>query len=164
MGLAGCRLFFMIDFTGMIVGIYTISILSVERCIEVLDTKRRTSQKFKNFLTGLCLIVIWLFAVVFSLPIVLSFESNILHNGSFTCEMTWTDQKTNAFFIVKYLLIFIVPFTIILVSSTKLLIFLVKWQRKMSNSKPTITTNESSRAFGTGLIFRIFFLFLDIFI
>ena len=159
MGLAGCRLFFMIDFTGMIAGVYTVAVLSVERCIEVLDTKRRTSQKFKNFLTGLSLIVIWLFAVVFSLPMVASFDTEIPESDSFPCQSTWTDSQINVFFVVKYLLIFIVPFVIILVSSAKLLIFLVKWQRKMSNSKPTITTNESSRAFGTGLNFRIFFCF-----
>ena len=154
MRLDGCRLFFMIDFVSMIAGIYTISILSVERCIEVLDTQKRFSSRFKNCFTGLCLVSIWLFAVLFSLLMMLSFQSDILSDGSFSCQSTWTDEQMNTVFMVKHLFIFMLPFAIILVSSAKLLIFLVKWQRKMAKSKPANANTKQLSAFNFKTFFR----------
>ena len=135
MGLFGCRLFFVVDFTGMIVGVYTVSALSVERCIEVIDTKKAFKKKHKKFLTVVICTVIWLFAFMFSLPLVFSFEPSISADGSSSCASSWTEQTVTAFFATKYLFIFIVPFIIILVSSIKLVSFLVKWKKKMIKSK-----------------------------
>ena len=91
------------------------------------------------------LAIVWLSALLFSLPMILSFESNISVEGSYSCDTTWSDKTLNNFFIVKYIFMFIVPFSIILVSSSKLLIFLNNWKRKrMQNKKKR---NKESKRF-----------------
>ena len=109
--------------------------MSVERYIEVTDTKKKSSQKYKIFLTILCLALIWLAALVIALPMIFSFESNQADElGSISCQTNWTDKQINAFFIFKFIFIFMIPFGIILVGSVKLLIFLIEWQKKFAKS------------------------------
>ncbi len=104
--------------------------LSVERCVEVTNKKGgKYSDKFKVAMTIIYLIIVWLSAFFFSLPMILSFESNI-SEGSYSCDTSWNDATLNKFFIIKYVFIFIVPFSIILLSSCKLLVFLNNWRRK----------------------------------
>ena len=124
---------------------YIVTALSVERFIEVTDTKKKTSDKYKLFLTIFCLALIWLGALLISLPIVLSFESIIAHNSSKSCQTTWTDLQISIYSIVTYIFIFIVPFTIILVSSVRLLKFLIEWQKKMSTNKNTFGTANNTK-------------------
>lgn len=88
------------------------------------------SNRLKTIIAITYIIIIWIFAILFSLPMVLSFETGVSIDGSFMCDTKWTESELNSFFIIKYLFIFIIPFAIILVSSIKLLIFLVKWKNK----------------------------------
>lgn len=126
-GLIGCRVFILTDFIGVIVGIYTVTALSVERFFEVADKKKRLeklSNQFKNFLAYVFLVLTWIIAILFSMPLVSSIRLEELQNNSFTCETDWTENKMNGFFIVKFVLVFALPFSIICFSSIKLLIFL----------------------------------------
>lgn len=109
--------------------------LSVERCIEVTDTQKRTSTKYKLTVTCFFLIAIWSTALLIAILMMLSFEARIALNGSVSCETTWTADEINAFFVAKYVLVFVIPFGVILVSSGKLLKFLIEWRRKMSKMK-----------------------------
>ena len=122
--------------------------LSVERYTKVTDTKKRSSTKFKILIIILSLTCVWLFGIIFSLPIVLSFESKTLNNGlasvaSSSCQTTWTDKQLNDFFFIKCLFIFVIPFAIILVSSVKLVVFLVRWRKKLAKIKISYTVAEN---------------------
>ena len=145
----------------MIVGVYTVSALSVERCIAVVDIQKKFSFKHKTFFTILCLLVIWLIGFLFSLPMVLSFESNVSNDGAYSCESNWTDRQVNGFFIIKYVFIFLIPFIAIVVSSVKLLLFLNKWRKKFSKFKSlraSYSSNTPKVKLETGLIFFIFLI------
>ena len=109
--------------------------LSVERCIEVTDTKKRTSTKYKITSTLFFLTVIWLVALLFAMSMMLSFDSVAFEDGTTSCQSTWTEDQINGFFVVKYVLVFVIPFVVIVVSSGKLLKFLIRWQRKMAEMK-----------------------------
>ena len=99
--------------------------LSVERFLEVADKKKRLvklKNKIKLRIISAYMASVWLFAFLFSLPIVMSIELVQLVDNSFMCETNWSEFKMNTFFTIK----FILPFTIIFMSSVKLLIFLIK--------------------------------------
>lgn len=130
--LIGCQLFFLIDFMGMITGVYTVAALSVERYFEVADKKKRLekySDRLKLLIGTLYLISVWIFAFLFSLPMILSIELRESMNNSHTCDTNWTQFTLNVFFAIKFTFIFIIPFSVILISSIKLLLFLKKWRR-----------------------------------
>ena len=114
-GIIGCRVFFLSDYIGMIVGVYSVVALSVERYIEVADRKKldKYSDKFKLALAFLYIMFLWFFAVLFPLPLVLSFKVTKAYGGSLTCDTTWTDSILNGFFFTKYVFLFIIPFAII---------------------------------------------------
>lgn len=129
----GCQLFFLTDFIGMTVGVYTVAALSVERYIEVTDKKKKLdkySNKFKILIIGVCLILVWILGLLFSLSIVFSIELYKSIDDAYSCESQWNDKTLNLFFFIKFILIFFVPFSIIVFSSVKLLFFLKKWKRE----------------------------------
>lgn len=149
-GLIGCRIFFLTDYIGMIVGVYSVVALSVERYIEVTDKKKRLEQfgdKFKVVVTFFYILFVWLFAIIFALPMVTSVKAIKFNKGlGFTCESTWNDLQLNIFFVTKYIFLFIIPFTIILLSSLKLVIFLNVWKKRLFKFKK-INKFESSTKF-----------------
>lgn len=130
--LIGCQLFYLTDFIGMIVGVYTITALSVERFFEVADEKRRLdsfSNKFKVLMITIYLILVWLFAILFSMPMVFSIRIESLNNSTIICTSSWTEEQINIFFAIKFVFMFIFPYSIITVSSVKLLMFLNRWKQ-----------------------------------
>ncbi len=131
--LIGCQMFYLTDFIGMIVGVYTITALSVERFFEVADEKRRIdsfSNKFKILMITIYLIMVWIFAILFSMPMVFSIRLENLSNSTVICTSNWTEEQINIFFAIKFLFMFIIPYSLITVSSVKLLLFLNKWKKK----------------------------------
>lgn len=148
--LVGCRIFFLTDMVGMLVGVYTVTALSVERYVEVIDKKKRLesySNKFKLLIILVYLIILWIVAIMFSLPMVLSTKIEIAPDYTYTCDTKWSEKELNMFFIVKFVISFIIPFTIITFSSTKLLIFLKKWKKSNPAAEPTsqrASVNEKS--------------------
>lgn len=130
--LIGCQLFYLTDFIGMIVGVYTITALSVERFFEVADEKRRLdsfSNKFKILMISIYLILVWLFAILFSMPMVFSIRIESLSNSTVICTSNWSEEQINIFFAIKFVFMFIFPYSIITISSVKLLLFLNKWKQ-----------------------------------
>jgi hypothetical protein len=135
-GLIGCRFFFLSDFIGMIVGAFTVVALCMERFFTVADTKKRTenmSNKFKMFITLIYLLFVWLVAIFFSLPFIDSLEHDFPNN--ITCNTNWSDFSLNIFFAIKFIFIFLLPYTLISISSIKLLSFLNKWRRRIDKQK-----------------------------
>ena len=114
--------------------------LSVERFLEVADKKKRlTKLNKKTKLKIICIYMasVWLFAFIFSLPIVVSIELVQLVDNSYMCETNWTDVTMNSFFSIKFVFIFILPFAIILFTSVKLLVFIAKQKNVQSCKKNT---------------------------
>jgi hypothetical protein len=131
--LIGCQMFYLTDFIGMIVGVYTVTALSVERFFEVADEKRRIdsfSNKFKILMITIYLVLVWIFAILFSMPMVFSIRLESLSNSTVICTSNWTEEQINIFFAIKFLFMFIIPYSLITVSSVKLLLFLNKWKKK----------------------------------
>lgn len=130
--LIGCQAYLVSDIVGMTVGVYTVAALSVERYLEVTNKKRKAKQlneKFKFLIIAFYSILIWLFAFFFGMPMITSVELKYFSDNTYTCDSHWSHLKLNTFFCIKFILVFLVPFTIILFSSVKLLIFLIKWNR-----------------------------------
>ncbi|CAF0892913.1 unnamed protein product [Brachionus calyciflorus] len=128
-GSFGCKLFIFTEFSGIIVGILTVAALSVERFIDVAESKNKS--KFITYLSShklefsICYsIIVWFISLCFSIPIILSINSE--------CQSKWQDSTLTMFFMLKFLIIFICPYLIIIVSSVKLLSFLNKWKKKLS--------------------------------
>lgn len=139
-GLIGCQVFFLTDFIGMIVGVYTIVALSVERYFDIADAKRRLekfSEKSKLTFIVLCITFIWLFAFLFSLPMVVNIKLE-KRNKSVSCETNWNEQQINAYFMSKFIFIFIVPCFLIMFSSIRILQFLNRWRKSSLNRKLTL--------------------------
>ena len=132
LGLYGCRMFLFTEFNGVIVGIFTVAALSVERFLDVTDKKKildSFSNKFKLLIIILYCITIWLFSFSLSFPLIFS-----IRKKKDVCHSEWSDSSIRLFFISKLIVIFIIPYFIIIVSSLKLLIFLNKWKKKFKKS------------------------------
>ena len=130
-----CKIFYLTDTVGMIVGVFTISALSIERFIEVADKKKqsyRYSSKFKVLVTLVYILVLWVSAICFSLPLVFSI-SVFKFKKMATCKSNWETGEENhlirRYFIVKFILFFIFPYSLISVSSVRLLLFLNRWKK-----------------------------------
>ena len=134
-GVIGCRLFFLSDFIGMIVSAFTVASLSTERYFKVADNKKRIdrlSNKLKILITLLYLMFVWLLAILFPLPFILSLEQDL--EDGVVCYTRWEINSINAFFGLKFGLIFLFPCALISLSSIKLLFFLKTWRNKMNES------------------------------
>ncbi|CAF0924664.1 unnamed protein product [Brachionus calyciflorus] len=136
LGELGCRIFIFTEFSGIIVGIFTIAALSVERFLDVADKKNCfeiTGNRLKPCFIVIYSILVWMFALCFTLPIIFSIQ--LKKNDEFyNCESDWEDSTLKLFFIIKLFLIFIIPYTVIIISSFKLLKFLNDWKKRFDNS------------------------------
>ncbi|CAF1102430.1 unnamed protein product, partial [Brachionus calyciflorus] len=132
LGVYGCRLFLFTEFNGIIVGIFTVAALSVERFLDVTDKKKfldSFSNKFKLLIIILYCILIWIFSFSVSFPLIFSIKKT-----KDVCQSDWSDSSIRFFFIGKLVAIFIIPYFIIIISSLKLLLFLNKWKKRMGET------------------------------
>jgi uncharacterized membrane-anchored protein len=80
----------------MIAGCYTISAISIERYIEVKSrTTRMNDKKWKPIVIFFYSVLVWLFAFLFSVPLILSVELK-LSGDWYSCESSW--YKENYFY------------------------------------------------------------------
>jgi uncharacterized membrane protein (Fun14 family) len=150
-GLSGCIIFYLIDYVGMVVGVYTVAALSLERFLVVTDNKKRLenlSDKFKKFIVFIYLTIIWLIGIIFSLPLLLNIYLGKSMDDTYTCELNIDETKQDIILILRFFLIFILPFSIILTSSVKLILFLKK------NSFLTRTGSKSNEKESKSLILK----------
>lgn len=134
-GLLGCRIFIFTEFSGIIVGILTVAALSVERFHDVTDKNglEPYSDRLKPYFAILYSILVWAFALCFSLPLIMSIQLK-KYDQNFICQSSWDDSILRIFFILKLFLIFILPYSVITISSYKLLKFLNNWKKRFNNS------------------------------
>ncbi|CAF0715721.1 unnamed protein product, partial [Brachionus calyciflorus] len=147
----GCKLFLMTEFLGIIVGLFTVTALSVERFFDVADKKKRFnnySNKYKLFIIGIYLIFTWLFAFFFTLPFVSSVYLQKF-GSNYSCQTSWSDTSMKIYFITIFFIIFLTPYLIIIISSVKLLIFLNEWKQRLKRNSEVVnlTTRRSLFSF-----------------
>ena len=149
LGKLGCRVFFMTDFIGMIVSVLTVTALSIERFFDVADTKKRFdkfSNQFKLLIITIYILLTWLFAILYPLPMILSIDVDTNnHTSQINCITRWDENKLILFFFTKFILIFLIPFSIIAFSSIKLLLFLNRWAQNSNKSKSTQKAHNKKR-------------------
>lgn len=133
-GLIGCRIFYLIDYIGMTVGGYSIAALSFERLLFVTNKKTavKLSKKCKKTIAFVYITIIWLMSILFSLPLLNHIELRKFGDYIYSCELNINETKHEIILILRFVLIFLIPFIIILVCSIKLIIFIKK--------KPSINT------------------------
>ena len=121
-GLIGCHIFYLIDYIGMSVGVYSVAALSFERFLVVTDNK----MKLEKLILFIYLTIIWLVGILFSLPFLLNIKLGKSTDETYACELGIDEKKMNILLFIKFILMFFIPFTIILLSSVKLIIFVQK--------------------------------------
>ena len=138
MGKFGCKIFIFFEFCGIIVGIFTVCALSVERYFDVTKCIKKTidsySNKFKIFVTLLYIVILWLFSAIYILPFVFSIDLFKMRN-TYECNSNWSDNYLKIYFMFKFFAIFFMPFCVILFCSMKILIFLIKWKINANSEK-----------------------------
>ena len=129
----------------MTCSVYSLVLLSLGQCILVtFKTSRYLKLVKKNRFATILMVLVWLIGIVYSLPGLLSIKLDQSFDGSYACGSKWNEQENNKFFIREFIFLFFIPFTIIFVSSTKLVLFL-KNSNANFNAKYTHTSvsNES---------------------
>lgn len=148
LGELGCRLFIFFEFSGLIVGIFTICALSIERYFDVTSRIKirldKYSNKFKVFITIVYSLLIWLFSLAFTLPFVISI-SLFKHGHLYSCHSNWNDSTLKVYFTFKFSATFIVPYSIILICSMQVLIFLIKWKIRSTNMSSELMLIKSPK-------------------
>ena len=144
----GCRLFFLLDYIGMSISMFTVTGLSFERYIETLNLFNlyNSSNKFKLFIVYIYLIIIWLVSFFFYLPYILSLELHQLFEESiFICESNWSMFKLNIFFLIKLILGFIIPFVFVVICTIRLILFIKRKNisSQFNQTEETALNNEN---------------------
>ena len=146
--LASCRLFFLSDFVTMGVSAFTVAALSIERFRQIFYYKTRVdtvSNKFKTFITFIYLFLIWSLTLAFALPFTLSLSQNP-SSEEVTCDSNWNEISINLFFGLEFVFIFLLPYTLIIIASLKLIRFLRNWFKKHNkNLKGLICFSQATQ-------------------
>ena len=144
-GLIGCRMFYLIDYVGMTVGGYSIAALSFERLLFVTDKKtaRKLSNKCKKTILFVYISIIWLISILFSLPLLNHIKLGISYDYIYSCELNINENNHDILLILRFVLIFLIPFIIILVCSIKLIVFIKK--KKTLNTIVIKNTNITEK-------------------
>jgi hypothetical protein len=143
-GLIGCRVFYLLDYVGMTVGVYSVAALSFERLLVVTDNKKsldKLSDKFKKFIVLIYLTLIWLVGILFSIPLLLYIELGKTIDDKYACGLHTNENEHFILLSVRFILIFLLPFTIILISSIKLILY-VKKNNSVLKSKQTLISER----------------------
>ena len=133
----------------MTVGVYSIAALSFERFLVVTDNKNsleKLSDDFKKTIVFIYISIIWLIGVLISLPLLNHIKLSKAKNHTYSCELDINENKHNIIIILRFILIFLIPFTIILISSIKLIVFLRKktTASMILKEKTSITSRKKS--------------------
>jgi hypothetical protein len=147
-GQVGCKLFISAEFYGIVVGVLTVTALSVERYFEVVDKKKRANQlssKFKVALVIAYIILTWILSTAVTLPFVADVRLASSHDGvPLGCDSEWSEHSILVYFTLKFLLIYFIPLIIISISSVKLLLFLFEWKNTFERNFGDRSRDEPS--------------------
>ena len=112
-GLNGCRMFYLADYVGMTAGIYSVAALSLERLLVVTDNKKsleKLSEKFKKFIVFIYLTIIWSIGIILSMPLLINISLGKSKDNTYTCLLNFDEDKKSILFVIKFIVIFLIPF------------------------------------------------------
>ena len=146
--------------------VYTVAALSIERYI---DARAILTAKFRNYITIGTLIFIWALGLLLPLPFIIytylvssndsSGQSNVTTTKTILlCESRLTEHQLLAHETVLYIVAFIIPYSIIVTFSLKLLRFLRDWLKRKQKLTRTSVTRKRTR--GVKLVLCIVLSFL----
>ncbi|CAF0825298.1 unnamed protein product [Didymodactylos carnosus] len=168
----------------LLVGVYTITALSVERYIDVTETNRRYNDQMKLIIVLLYIIVLWICAICFPLPMSSSiyvnnrtsstrssgYEQNRTRLTMTTtivseCKSMWTNADQSKFVTIKFISAFLLPSFITCTFSFRLILFLHRWSkqntyRRTSYANTFHTVNVYKRRATTLVLIIIIIFFL----
>ncbi|CAF5038068.1 unnamed protein product, partial [Rotaria sp. Silwood1] len=149
------------------VGVYTITALSVERYMDVRETSRRYNDQVKLVFVLAFIILLWLFAILFPLPMSSSlFVHNrtraALASGVSECKSRWTAGELSRYVQIKFACAYLLPSLITCTFSFRLILFLHRWSlrsRRLSLSNNSLNNYKKRATTLVLLIIISFFLF-----
>ncbi|CAF1573186.1 unnamed protein product, partial [Didymodactylos carnosus] len=167
------------------VGVYTITALSVERYIDVTETNRRYNDQMKLIIVLLYIVILWICAICFPLPmsssIFVNNRTSSIRSNNYTgqnrtrsiktttivseCKSTWTNADQSKFVNIKFVSAFLLPSFITCTFSFRLILFLHRWSkqktyRRTSYSNAFRTVNVYKRRATTLVLIIIIIFFL----
>ncbi len=146
--------------------VYTVAALSIERYI---DARSKLTVKFRLLITFISLIAIWTVGLLLPFPFIfytfLYDQSNTKPKNSttisspmLTCRSVLSERELLIYEIILYIVAFIIPYSIIVLFSLKLLRFLRRWlNRKQKLTRLSLT---KKRTRGVKLVLCIVLSFL----
>ncbi|CAF2831849.1 unnamed protein product [Rotaria sp. Silwood2] len=130
----GCKFSLTIDVFCTVVIVYTVAALSVERYI---DARSKLAVKFRLLITFISLLIIWTVGLLLPYPFIfytyLYDQSNTTNKNSttflpmLTCRSMLSERDLLIYEMILYIMAFIIPYSIIVLFSLKLLRFLHQW-------------------------------------
>lgn len=127
----GCRLSFILDVASMLVNVFTVAALTLERYFCLREYKIAENDKSKLTIVIIYIIVLWTLAIGFSMPKTLSIVQIYQNDtGTFACGSLLPQSHEQVFTIAKWIIAFALPYVIIIVFSILLLKFLKEWSAK----------------------------------
>ncbi|CAF0724392.1 unnamed protein product [Adineta ricciae] len=159
----GCKFSLSIDVLCTVVIVYTVAALSVERYI---DARSKLSAKVRFFITFASVIVIWTVGILLPYPFIFytflydqnKSSTKNLTTSILTCRSVLSEHTLLIYEIVLYIMAFIIPYSIIVVFSLKLLRFLRQWLNR--KQKLTRLNIVKKRTRGVKLVLCIVLSFL----
>jgi hypothetical protein len=128
----GCRISFFLDVTCMIVNVFSVAALTLERYLCLKEKQiSDTSKKCKRRAFMFYIVLLWICAISFALSKTL-YVHQVFHSESnvYTCGSSLSDPAERAYTIIKWILAFLLPYSIIIIFSVLLLKFLKEWSSK----------------------------------
>ncbi len=141
--------------------------MSVERYIDVRETSRRYNDQVKLALVFGYIVLLWIFAIVFPLPMSSSLFVNnrtrtALASDVSECRSSWSPGELSRYVQLKFACAFLLPSLITCAFSFRLILFLHRWtmrSRRLSLSHRTLNVYKRRATTLVLLIIISFFLF-----
>ncbi|CAF0963471.1 unnamed protein product [Adineta ricciae] len=162
----GCKFSLTADVLCTVVIVYTVAALSFERYI---DARSTLTAKFRSLITFGSLVLIWTLGLLVPYPFIFYTylaksnsppSNNSLKNSTpmYSCQSYLTERELLVHEIILYVIAFIIPYSIIVIFSLKLLKFLRDWLKR--KEKLTRTSVARKRTRGVKLVLCIVLSFL----
>ncbi|CAF4167432.1 unnamed protein product, partial [Rotaria sp. Silwood2] len=162
----GCKFSLTIDVLCTVVIVYTVAALSIERYI---DARSILPAKFRTLITFGLLVLIWTLGLLLPYPFIfytyLAETTNSIYINNknstttiYSCQSYLTEKELLVHEIILYVTAFIIPYSIIVLFSLKLLKFLRVWLKRKEKLTSTSITRKRTR--GVKLVLCIVLSFL----
>ncbi|CAF3402762.1 unnamed protein product [Rotaria sp. Silwood1] len=164
----GCKFSLAIDVLCTVVIVYTVAALSIERYI---DARSILPAKFRTLITFGLLVLIWTLGLLLPYPFIfytyLAESTNTININNknstitttiYSCQSYLTENELLVHEIILYVTAFIIPYSIIVLFSLKLLKFLRVWVKRKEKLTNASITRRRTR--GVKLVLCIVLSFL----